>query len=262
MAVSAVASAVVLVAACDTTSSFTPGEQNWGFINVAARSTSAGEFRTAPFASFFRGSVSSVPNSLSRTDSCFAAGEFVEPVTTFANVTYLDAGASVATTIGGVKTELPRGTTNGVTTYGLTSGTTVGYRPGDSVIVQVPGATGGYPTAEVRGKTAEAFTIQSIAPSLDSALQLRWTPATDGASSLIVSLQYTTSSGTGRAQEIRCSFTDDGVDSIPARQHAAWSAQGNSNRKAVFTRLRTNLIAVPSGAIEFISTFAVPTPLP
>lgn len=258
----AVAAAVVLVAACDTSASFTPGEQKWGFVNVGALMTAAGEFRTAPTAAFFRGSVSSIPNSATRSDSCFAVGDYVAPTNVFSGVTYLDAGASVSATIGGVATELPRAASGGTTGYGLASGTSIGYRPGDSVVVKVPGVAGGYPVSEVRSRTAESFTIQPISPTANATIPLRWTQATDGNSSLIVSLQYTPPGATARTQEIRCAFTDDGIDSIPARQHAAWSATTNVSRVVVVTRLRTALVAIDGGALELISTFQVPTPRP
>ncbi len=258
----AVAAAVVFVAACDTTASFRPGEQNWGFINVGALSTGSGEYRTAPTAVFFRGAISSVPNAAIRSDSCFLVGDYVAPSNSFTGVTYLDAGTSIATTIGGVLTDLPRVSNSTANNYGLATGTTVAYRPGDSVVIKVPGVAGGYPAAEIRGKSAEAFTIQPITPVLNAVIPLRWTKSTDASSALIVSLQYTPAGSTSRTQEIRCAFNDDGVDSIPARQHLAWSADANVNRRAVVTRLRTALFAVDGGAIQLISTFQVPTPLP
>ena len=258
----AVAAAVVFVAACDTTASFTPGEQNWGFINVGALSTSSGEYRTAPTAVFFRGAVSSVPNASTRSDSCFLVGEYVPPSNSFTGVTFLDAGTSVSATIGGVLTDLPRASSSAANNYGLATGTTVGYRPGDSVVIKVPGVAGGYPAAEIRGKSAEAFTIQPITPVLNAAIPLRWSKATDASSALIVSLQFLPAGSTSRTQEIRCSFNDDGVDSIPARQHLLWSADANVSRRVVATRLRTVLLAVDGGAIQLISTFQVPTPLP
>lgn len=253
--------AVLLVSACDTTSTFRPNEQNWGFIFLSALRTNGGEYRTAPNASFFRGAVTSVPDARIRTDSCFNAGEFVPPTQGgITGVTYLDAGPVITANIGGTATQIPRVVGANVA-YALAAGTTVPYRPGDSVVVTVPGITGGFPAGEVRGRSAEPFSIDPIEASTTS-IPLRWTAATDPNSALIVSLQYTPPGSGARTQEIRCAFTDDGVDSIPLRQHQAWSATSNVSRNVTVTRLRTSIVQVTGGAMELISTLTVPTPLP
>jgi len=257
----AAGTAVLLVSACDTTSTFRPNEQNWGFIYLSALRSAGGEYRTAPNGSFFRGAVTSVPDARVRTDSCFAAGEYVPPTQGgITGVTYLDAGPSITANIGGTATPIPRVTGANVA-YALAAGTSVPYRPGDSVVITVPGITGGFPAAEVRGRSAEPFTTDPIQASTTS-IPLRWTPATDPNSALIVSLQYTPAGAGARVQEIRCAFTDDGVDSIPLRQHQAWSATANVARTATFTRLRTSIVQVNGGAMELISTLTVPTPQP
>jgi hypothetical protein len=258
----AAGAAVVFVSACDTTSTFRPNEQNWGFIYLSALRTTGGEYRTAPNASFFRGAVTSVPDARVRTDSCFAAGEYIPPTpgSSITGVTYLDAGQAITANIGGTATPIPR-VSGSTISYALAAGNTVAYRPGDSVVITVPGITGGFPASEVRGRSAEPFTFEAIQASTSS-IPLRWTAATDPNSALIVSLQYTPAGSGARAQEIRCAFTDDGVDSIPLRQHQAWSATSNVARNATFTRLRTSIVQVNGGAMELISTLTLPTPQP
>lgn len=257
----ALLAAVGLVAACDTTGSFSPSQQRWGFIYLTALKTGAGEDRIAPNAQFFRGSVTSVPDARLRTDSCFFVGDYTPATGTITGVTYLDAGANITATIGGTATQVPRTSASGVPTYGLATGTTVSYRPGDSAVVTIPGAVGGFPASEIRGRTAEPFTVGAIAPSAQT-IPLTWTAATDNNSALLVSLRYTPTGANARTQEIRCAFTDDGVDSIPVRQHQAWSASTNVNRAVVVTRLRTSILLVDGGAMELISTYQVPTPAP
>lgn len=253
---------VVVVAACDTTASFSPSQQRWGFVYLAALRSAGGEYRIAPTAYFFRGSVTSVPDARVRTDSCFVAGEYVAPTSGGINgATYLDAGASITATLGSSANVIPRISGSSATTYGLASGVTVAHRPGDSVVVTVPGASGGFPASELRGRSAEPFTIDPILPSTN-AIPLRWTAATDNNSALLVSLQYTPSTAGAKTQEIRCAFTDDGLDSIPARQHLAWSAASNRDRAIVVTRLRTAFVNVEGGVMELISTLQLPTPTP
>lgn len=253
---------VALVTACDTTGSFSPSQQRWGFVYLNALRTNAGEDRLEANAHFFRGSVSSVPDARLRPDSCFLVGDYVPPSNSaITGVTYLDAGTNITMTIGGTATPVPRSSTAGAPTYGLSGGTAVSYHPGDSAIVTIPGAAGGFPAAEIRGRTAEAFTMGAIAPSTQT-IPLTWSAATDNNSAMLVSLQYTPAGTNARTQEIRCAFTDDGVDSIPVRQHQAWSATTNVNRNVVVTRLRTSILFVEGGAMELISTYQTPTPAP
>ncbi|MCC6929545.1 MAG: hypothetical protein IT359_11195 [Gemmatimonadaceae bacterium] len=257
----ALSAAVVFVTACDTTSSFTPGTQNWGFVYVSALRSNTGEHRTAPTGSFFKGSLSSIPDARLRTDSCFSAGDYVAPNNgVLTGVTYLDAGQNLTTKLGANSSTIPRVSSGTATVYNLATGTTLPYTPGDSVVVTVPGAAGGYPQSEVRGKSAESFTADAIAPST-ATIPLKWSASSDGNSTMIVSLQYTPAGGT-KVQEIRCAFTDDGTDSIPLRQHQAWSTSTNTYRAAVFTRLRTSLVAVSGGGLELVSTYNIPTPTP
>lgn len=255
------AAAVAFVTACDTTSSFSPSQQRWGFIYLNALKTTGGDDVISPIAQFFRGSITSIPDARLRTDSCFAVGDYSAPNQGgITGVTYLDAGAAFSAKIGGTTTDIPR-TTSGITSYALPSGTTISYHPGDSAIITVPGVTGGFPSAEIRGRTSEPFTIGAINPST-TAIPLTWSAATDNNSALLVSLQYTPSGTGARTQEIRCAFTDDGVDSIPLRQHQAWSASTNVNRAVVITRLRTAIQQIDGGTVEVISTYQLPTPTP
>ncbi|MEP7384193.1 MAG: hypothetical protein ABI910_21130 [Gemmatimonadota bacterium] len=258
----ALVAAVALVTACDTTASFSPSQQRWGFVYLSALRNNAGDDVIAPNAQFFRGSVTSVPDARLRTDSCFAIGDYLPPSTDgITGVTYLDAGPSISAKIGTVTTDIPRISSGGFNSYGLATGTTISYHPGDSAIITVPGVAGGFPGAEIRSRTSESFTIGAITPST-TAIPLTWSAATDNNSTLLVSLQYTPTGAGAKAQEIRCAFTDDGLDSIPLRQHQAWSATTNVNRAVVVTRLRTAIQQIDGGVMEVISTYQLPTPTP
>jgi len=261
LALSAFAAATLAAVSCDTSLSFRPNELLWGFVTVSALDDGSGVLRTSPTAVFFRGEVTSIPNSALRPDSCFPANNYVPPVNNFGGVLYLDAGPSVSMKIGTETNEIPRVSGGGTTTYKLGPGGTVAYGSGDSILVQVPGATGGYPTATVRGKAAEAFTLQPLTPSSSAPIQLRWDAPSDTGSSLVVSLQYAPAGGNGQiTREIRCAFRDDGVDSIVVAQHRPWSDSTNLLRQVVATRLRTVLVNVGDGGLQLISTFQQPTP--
>lgn len=259
LGLSAVVCATALVAACDTTVSFSPNELLWGFVTIAAAKNGAGNHVTAPEGVFFRGEINTVPSAALKPDSCFPSQAYVAPGNSFVGVTYLDAGATLGLTLGSAPLTMPRTSSGGVTTYGLAS--PASYTPGDSVFVSVPGATGGYPTSDLRAKTAEAFTLQPVTPTTSAYTQLRWTPASDTNSAMIIQLQFAPAGGTGAiTREIRCAFRDDGVDSILSTKVAEWSAATNVQRTVVANRLRTQLKSVEGGGLQFISTYTVPTP--
>lgn len=262
-ALGAVLFALTFVVACDTTASLAPNSRLWGFITLNALRTTGGEHRVAPSGVFFLGELASIPDARIKPDSCFAPIDYVPPTNNFTGVTYLDAGAALTSVMGGRTDEIPRVSQAGVTTYNLASGTTFAFQPGDSVVVTVPGATGGFPSAQIRAKTAEPLTLlQPIVASTGKPLQLRWSPANDANSALVLSLQFTPAGAGARTREIRCAFVDDGVDSISLAQHLLWAAETNANRTVVASRLRTLILNTGTGVLEFISTYSVPTPRP
>ncbi len=254
--------ATLLVVACDTTVSFRPNELLWGFVSVSAQSDGSAQLRTAPNAIFFRGEVSTLPSAALRPDSCFAAQTYTPPSNSFSGVTYLDAGPTVSLSLSGRADDLVRQSISSVTAYNLASGT-IPYRPGDSAVVRVPGAEGGYPATEIRAKTAEAFTLQNPVPPATGAMPLRWTPATDTNSAIIMQMIWAPAgSNPANAREVRCAFRDDGVDSIPRSAFTAWADSTNVRREFIAIRLRTFLRNINGGAIQFTSTYQVPTPRP
>jgi hypothetical protein len=247
---------VVALAACESTLSIEQNQLTWGFIQTGALSTTGTEYVTTPEGQFFVGSLGSIPDARVRPDSCVElpiVGQ--NPL----QVTFLDAGSSITAQYGTRVDTLPRVSGASRTTYSRS--TPISFRPGDSLIVRIPGAAGGFPAAEIRAKTAEAFTFDSliIRPS-PAAVQLRWTPSTDANSAFLAEFRYSSTGGTTFNQLIRCAFIDDGADSVAFRVMQPWVGQNAASRSAQYTRLRTNIVQIVDGFLEVISTFAVPTP--
>jgi hypothetical protein len=256
-----VVGATALVAACDTTLSFRPNELLWGFVSINAVQNSSNQIRTAPTAVFFRGEVSAVPSASLRPDSCFPSQAFTPSTNSFTGVTYLDAGANVSLSLGGQLNALPRVSNGGITSYNLAAGSALAYTPGDSTIIAIPGANGGYPQVELRARTAEAFTLQPLVPPRTGYMPLRWTRGLDTNSAIIIQLTFAPAGGSGNiSREYRCAFRDDGIDSIPVTAIPLWTDSTNLKREFIATRLRTILRDINGGAIQFISTYQIPTP--
>lgn len=246
----------LVVGACEGTLSVPRDLQTWGFIQTGALEGTGGTFLTSPNGQFFRGTVTSIPDARVKPDSC------IELAITQQNplqVTFLDAGSLITTQFGARIDTVPRVSASARTTYEVA--TPRPYQPGDSLIVRIPGAAGGFPAAEIRAKTAEAFTFDSleIRPS-PAAVQLRWSPASDGNSAMLAEFRYSSTGSTTFNTVIRCAFVDDGADSVVFRVMQPWVGQSANARAATYTRLRTAITPVVDGFMEVISTFAVPTP--
>lgn len=252
----AVVGAALAVTACESTLDIGDNSLTWGFIQTSAQRTPGGTYVTSANGQFFRGLLSTIPDAQSKPDTC------VELLITPQNplqVTFLDAGSSITTQFGARVDTLPRVSAGSQTTYELPAPRS--YQPGDSLIVRIPGAVGGFPAAEIRAKTAEAFTLDSLTINpAPAAVQLRWTPSSDPNSAMVVEFRYSSTGGTNFNQLIRCAFRDDGADSVLFSVIQPWAGQSESSRSATFTRLRTTINPIIDGFLEVISTFAVPTP--
>ena len=128
-----------------------------------------------PMVSFSVGTVTSIPDARVKPDSC------VEVQLTSQNplqVTFLDAGSFITTQLGTRVDTIPRVTSTSRTTYEVTSRDRTDPETASSCAFPV--WRGGFPAAEIRSKTAEAFTFDTlgIRPS-PAAVQMRWTPSTD-----------------------------------------------------------------------------------
>jgi hypothetical protein len=262
-AVAALAAVIVAAGSVACNESLSLDENStWGFIFLQAQDGGGGTYRVAPNGVFFLGQITGIPDSRVRPDSCFEPRAFTGESSTFEGVTFLDAGATITTRLGTVSHEIPRTVVGGNTSYELLGGATLDYTPGDSVHVTIPGATGGFPQANVNGRSAEAFTIQPlVVPTDNKPIQLRWTPAPDTGSSMILSLRFRANNST-QTVEIPCAFNDDGIDSILFADYSPWTATTNQQTTSVATRLRTSLVQVPNGFLELISTFRAPSTQP
>jgi hypothetical protein len=249
---------MALIVACTSSLGIDASDQTWGFLTIDAKQSGA-QYVTSPQAMFFKGHLSLVPNASLVLDSC-NDGLYLGGGNNLSGVTYLDAGTPVTMKIGARLDTLLRNVSSTATTYDESS---VSYTPGDSVVLTVPGAIGGFPAGTIRAKTAEPFSIDPIVvPTGTDAIQLHWTPGQDQRSAIILELRYSPSGATGTTptREVVCSYTDDGTDSIPFRQHQPWSVSTATNRQVVATRLRTNFASVSNGILEVISTFQVTPP--
>ena len=250
--------ATVLIASCDNALEGINQSGTWGFVTVGAtKNTSGAHFANAE-GLFFRGNLAAVPNADFTSDTC--ADVVLTEGNNLVGVTYLDAGPSISATVGGVARTLDRVPTAEGLAYRPAS--RFSYNPGDSIVIEVAGVSGGYPGGTIRAKTAEAFSFPAelTIPGGSDAIQLNWTAPQDTRSAMVVSLRYATLTNPGvLTRNVLCTFVDDGVDSIPFRWYRNW-AESPGLRTVVATRLRTNYVGVGDADLGVVSTYQVPTP--
>jgi hypothetical protein len=260
--------ATVVIVACDNSLEGVGGQGTWGFVTIGATKNAAGAHFAKAEGLFFKGNLAAVPNADFTSDTC--ADVLLSEGNSLGGVTYLDAGVSVNAILGGIERTLDRTTTASGIAY--LSATPLDYTPGDSVVINISGVSGGFPAGTIRAKTAEAFAMrindvdisgnQSTIPipAGSESMQLTWDGPQDLRSAMVVSLRYATiQNPTVLTRNVQCTFIDDGVDSIPFRWHQNWSTS-TGVRSVVATRLRTNYVAAGEGNLGVVSTYQVPTP--
>jgi hypothetical protein len=250
--------ASAFIAACDNSLEGINVQGLWGFVTVGAKKDASGAHFANTEGLFFRGNLSAVPNAEFSRDTC--SDVLLTEGNNLVGVTYLDAGPTVDATLGGVARTLERTTTAQGLAYRPPS--PLSYTPGDSIVVNVIGVPGGFPSGTIRAKTAEAFTFPTNLPipSGTEAIQLQWTAAQDTRSAMVVSLRYATTANPNQlSRNVLCTFIDDGVDSIPFRWYQNWSTSSGL-RSVVATRLRTSYVSAGDANLGVVSTYQVPTP--
>ncbi|HEX9565040.1 MAG TPA: hypothetical protein VF981_13745 [Gemmatimonadaceae bacterium] len=249
--------AAAFIAACDDSLQGVSRQDTWGFVLVSTQKSGTGAHFAVAEGLFFKGNLSSVPNADFTGDTC--ADGFFSEGNNLGGVTYLDAGLSVEAILSGTTNELERTSTSEGLSYLLPTETTP-FNPGDSIFVTVPGASGGFPAATIRAKTAEPFTFPTIdPPGGTETILLNWTAPDDARSAIIVSLRYQAPGTSTFNRHVLCTFQDDGLDSIPFRWHENWTTSAGE-RVVVATRLRTHYVAAGAANLGVISTYQVPTP--
>lgn len=231
---------------------------DYGFLVVNAMDGDAG-YHTRPTAIFYRTGGLLIPTSRIDQDSCVVQALQSGPGP--GTVAPLDAGAALPLALGERTHSLVKFVENGLIYYAHPD-TNIAYTPGDSAVLEIPGAAGGYPGATIRGMTAEAFTLDPVGvPAAGTPIELAWTPAIRSGSKMTISLRYATPGSSSLNQQIVCHLIDDGAHAVPAALAAGWRNAQGGNRQTVATRLRTTEMEPPGAALQLSSTFTVPTPL-
>lgn len=177
-----------------------------------------------------------------------------------ANVS-IDAGAALTATVSGNTQSISRRTVFGQYSYPAPL-SLLAYTPGDTLRVDVPGASGGYPASQIALRTAEALVMTPVTvPPSNAPMNIAWTPTAVGGSVLTVSLRYPGTGAFAGTRHVYCVFLDDGSASVPAFLLPPFLAADPAERTMVFTRVRIAVDVVAGNQrVVTYSYYALPLP--
>lgn len=214
-----------------------PSRERTGFVSAVSYDAGGGNYGLRVTGAFYK--QDGLATGLVPPDSCRGLPYDPNPGT-LAFFTTLDAGERLHTLIGGRRDTLWKTSTSGVLTYSLQTVAAIPFTPGDTLELEIPGATGGFPGTTLAVRTAEAFTYDPIGnPAEAQPLQITWTPPPAPGAMMVFSLRFNSTgvSETPDAQ-LYCVFNDDGSGSVPAQLAAVWGASSQASRGIAASRVR------------------------
>lgn len=225
--------------------------RDWGLITLDHQSVGASDY-TRPQALFYSSPSSPTLSGRGASDVC---GRFPYPSPpAMESVDEIPAGESVTLTIQATGYSLVPTTIGSRRPYSMPE-PGIAYQPGDSVVVDIPGATDGFPAMTARGRTAEPFALGPVDTTAATDI-VTWTPAGDDSSRVVLSMQYhdDLQPGAGLNAHIFCTFQDDGTGTIPETLLRGWTASTDA-RRVQAVRWRSVMESEGDAVLYLVSTY-------
>jgi hypothetical protein len=258
----AVLAGVLALSACND-DRFGPAKERTGFISATTYDGGGGNYALRFLGAFYK--YDGLSTGIPAAETC-QGGPYTPQNTSVASLPTLSAGQYLFTDIGGREDTLFQTLGLGITAYQLLTVNAVPFTPGDTLTIDVPGETGGFPGTVLKVKTAEAFTHDPIGTgTVGQPLGISWTPATSPGSLMTFSLRLNT---TGTADQpnaqIYCVFNDDGSGEIGAALAEVWRAALPESRSVQASRIRqTEVVFDRNTKVTLLSYFDRPlAPVP
>jgi hypothetical protein len=217
------------------------------------------QYRTRALGVFLSEINRQVPNSRFVVDSCRTLPYPLE--TARDSGATIDAGSPVTITTDKESAAMLPASINGLTEYALQGDGRVAFTPGTPVTFSIPGAPNGFPQTSITGATAQPLEIGPVDPNPadNTGLVLTWNASADS-TAVVISLEYgSTSDRTTADQQIVCSLTDDGVDTLSLVETLRWKQSPPVTRRVTAYRWRTTLQTVSDAALALmISQYDAP----
>ena len=228
--------------------------RDWGLITLDNQRVDGGDY-VRPQALFYSSLASPTLSGRGAADGC---GRHAYPSSSSVeSIEEIPAGESVTITVAGTEHSLVPTTIGSRRPYSLPA-PGIRYQPGDSVLLEIPGAADGFPQMTIRGRTAEPFTLGPIDTTFDASGPVTWSPAGDDSSRMVLSMQYheDTRPGTGVNSQVFCTFRDDGTGTVPEALLRGWT-NSTGARRVQAVRWRSAVETEGDAVLYLVSTFTV-----
>lgn len=232
----AVLAAVMALGACGA-DTLGVAKERTGFISATTYDGGGGDYALRFLGAFYR--FDGLSTGIPAAETCGAA-PYNPQNATVATLPTVSAGPYLTTQIGGRSDTLFQSSTLGLTAYQLLSVNAIPFVPGDTLTLQIPGETGGFPSATLKVRTAEDFTFDPIGRGTDGQpLTITWTPPREAGSLMTFSLRFNnTGTSTQADTQIYCVFNDDGRGELSTALATLWRASAIESRSVQATRIR------------------------
>jgi hypothetical protein len=252
----AVLAGILSLAACNDR--FGPAKERTGFISATAYDAGGGAYAMRFLGAFYK--YDGLTTGIPAAETC-QGGPFNSQNSTVATLPSLSAGQYLYTRLSGRVDTLFQSSGLGITAYQLLTVNAVPFIPGDTLTLEIPGETGGFPGATLRVRTAEAFTHDPVGTGTEGQpLTITWTPAPAPGSLMAFSLRFnSTGTATLADAQISCIFNDDGSGEVNASLAAIWRASQPESRSVKATRIRqTQVVFDANTKVTLLSYFDRP----
>lgn len=253
---------IALVASCSNLSGISGANGTPVSIVLLNARTKGNGYTTYPKMNFYSVGSATFAFSTVNSDTC-VVGPYDSAAVSVVTATQIGAGAFVIAGVSGDTDSLYKAAT-GDQTYHPNALAGLTFNPGDSIWFNVAGDVAGFPQLQAMAHTAEAFVIaRPTIPPAGQPMVIQWTPATDNNAAMYIALLYNSGGGTALNTQIFCDFHDSGQGTV---QSTLLTALSSSAVPFVMhaQRVRTALYisqTAPTGYMNIISTFEVPTPV-
>ncbi|MEP6778984.1 MAG: hypothetical protein ABJC26_03785 [Gemmatimonadaceae bacterium] len=223
----------------------------FGAVSLRATSAAGSKAAATSTAIFFEAYSAGVPDSRNQTNTCvFSTVDTTTPFVTGVK----KAGTAVSLQFGSNSTTSTVPLNFDSTFKRYTSSGTTTYSAGDSVKVNIPGETGGFPASTIAVRLAEPLIPGTVTlPTTAAPMTITWNASPDTTTAIIISLKYANPATSSYAnQQILCALKDDGSETIPADAITAVLASPPALRSLLLTRWRTQVVTPDATSVLHI----------
>ena len=212
-----------------------PPRERTGFVSLTVYRDASANTGMRPVGAFYKADGLTFPTF--SVDTCYHTPYNPNPPLV-GGLQTLEAGEFLLTQVSGRTDTLDLNSSFGLLLYELRDFPFIPFNTGDTLTLTIPGALGGFPAAQLKVRTAEAFTVNAIdTASRGIDMPLSWTPPPAAGARMYISLRYATVNvATVPDRQYFCDIADDGSFTIPAVHADVFRESPYEARSIFFSR--------------------------